>query len=104
MKRVLFVSIIMLGIGILIGYNFPKNEEISFYGEIIEMTDSTIHIQGIPENDINHRGEFILNISPKTKIKGTLQQHTLIKVTYSGSVLESYPAQINDVMKIEIAN
>lgn len=109
MKKILFISFIMLSIGIIIGYTLPNREETSFYGEILEINNSTVHIQGIPENDINHRGEFILNISTKTKLMdnislSNLQKNTLIKLTYSGSILESYPAQINDVTKIELAN
>lgn len=104
---ILFISILLLSIGILIGYNLPKEEEISFYGTVIEINESSLHVQGIPENDINHRGEFVLNITPKTKMinlvsLSELPTNSLIKITYSGNVLESYPAQINDVTKIEL--
>lgn len=113
-KNVIFIcfTIFVLIIGIIIGYYLPKNQEVSFYGEVIKKENSTIHIKGIPENDINHRGEFLLTISPKTKITNNNQSislselpiNTIIRITYSGVVLESYPAQINDVIKIEITN
>ncbi len=78
---------------------------------IIERNDTnnnSIYIQGFKDNDINYKGEFILRISDKTNIgyhSQVLKQEDLnrgdtIKILFSGSVLESYPGQINEVLVI----
>lgn len=102
MKKLILI-IISLCIGIIIGYKLPKEEKLSFYGKVIEVNDSTIHVQGIPENDINHRGEFILNTTTQTIISPSkLPINSIVRVTYTGAVMESYPSQINEVTKIEL--
>lgn len=110
MKKLSIITILSFSIGILIGYYIPTQEETSFYGIVTEITESNLHIQGIPENDISHRGAFILHITSKTKIIGDnssisisdIPIHSTIQISYTGSILESYPAQINNVTEISI--
>lgn len=110
MKKIFLIAILSFITGILIGYLIPTQEETSFYGTVIEVSESNLHIQGIPENDINHRGEFILHITPKTNIIDNnspisisdIPINSTIQAFYTGSILESYPAQINDVTEIAL--
>lgn len=95
MKKIILI-LISLCVGMLIGYHLPKKEEISFYGKILDINNSSIHVQGIPENDINHRGEFIVPSATNFPI------NSIVKITYTGEVLESYPVQINNVVSIEL--
>lgn len=111
----LFLAVIFVFLsGILVGRN-SRQPEISFYAHVLEQTDSYIHVGGIPENDINHRGEFILSLESKNGHLDILDQtgrpidsqslmpNTFIQIFYSGEVTESYPAGINSVSKIILA-
>jgi len=81
------------------------------FAGIIERNDidnKTIYVQGFKDNDINYKGEFVLRISDKTNIgynSQVLKQEDLkrgdtIKILFSGSVLETYPGQIDEVISI----
>ena len=81
------------------------------FAGIIERNDTnnkTLYVSGFKDNDINYTGEFILRISDKTNIgynSQVLKQEDLnrgdtIKILFTGSVLESYPGQINEVLVI----
>lgn len=81
------------------------------FAGIIERNNTdnkTIYVRGFKDNDINYKGEFILKISDKTNMEyngQVLKQEELkrgdtIKILYTGSVLESYPGQIDEVLVI----
>ena len=81
------------------------------FAGIIERNDTnnkTLHVTGFKDNDINYQGEFILKISDKTNIgyySQVLKQEELkrgdtIKILFTGSVLESYPGKIDEVLVI----
>ena len=69
---------------------------------------TTILIEGLETNDINHRGEFDFSIDNdtellwnNTKIKiSDLKEGQNVSITSTGEVLESYPAQLTEVTKI----
>lgn len=76
---------------------------------LTSINDNTLEVSGIPENDVNHRGDFVLVVNNHTKITNMsaeklditdLKIGSLLKVTYSGEVLETYPAKIPDVCEI----
>lgn len=82
----------------------------TFYATITSIHEKYIQVQGLEINDINSRGAFDLSIGDATVLEWrgtTLQLSELdvgdtIAVTYSGYVLETYPAQITDVLKIQL--
>lgn len=91
-------------------YVLPNLSTTTFYATITAIHEKYIQVQGLEINDINSRGAFDLSIGDATVLEWrgtTLQLSELdvgdtIAVTYTGDVLESYPAQITDVLKIQL--
>lgn len=69
---------------------------------------TTILIEGLETNDINHRGEFDFSIDNDTELLwnntkievSDLKEGQDVSITSTGEVLESYPAQLTKVTKI----
>ena len=80
-----------------------KIKEIREYNEI-----TTILIEGLETNDINHRGKFDFSIDDDTELLwnntkielSDLKKGQIVSITSTGEVLESYPAQLTEVTKI----
>lgn len=82
----------------------------TFYAVIEEIRENSILVQGLEINDINGRGAFELTVGDKTELiwRGVpitvkdLREGNTISVTYTGEVLEISPAQIRDVLRIQL--
>ena len=82
----------------------------TFYASISDIRDSTLSVQGMDVNDINFRGDFVLDIVEETKIVWRYTELSFedldvgdkIAATFSGDVLESSPAQITQVEQIQL--
>jgi len=82
----------------------------TFYAEIIEINGSGLLVEGLSINDINFRGQFSLSIDEKTKLEWRYTEISLsdldvgdrISITFSGEILESYPAIIGNAEKIQL--
>ncbi|MBE6607719.1 MAG: DUF3221 domain-containing protein [Ruminococcaceae bacterium] len=82
----------------------------TFYAEIIEINGSSLLVEGLSINDINFRGQFSLSIDEKTKLEWRYTEISLsdldvgdrISITFSGEILESYPAIIGNAEKIQL--
>lgn len=82
----------------------------TFYATIEKIYDSKFLVKGLEVNDINHRGEFYISISENTELtwRGTKLEISdfnvgnNISITYDGSVLETYPAKILNVFRIQL--
>ena len=69
---------------------------------------TTILIEGLETNDINHRGEFDFSIDNDTELLwnntkievSDLKEGQDVSITSTGEVLEIYPAQLTKVTKI----
>ena len=69
---------------------------------------TTILIEGLETNDINHRGDFDFSIGNDTELLwnntkieiSDLKEGQTVLITSTGEVLESYPAQLTEVTKI----
>ena len=80
------------------------------YAEILSVKDNFFHVKGLDVNDINGRGEFTFSVNENTQLiwRGTelsvsdLEAGDRIAFFYTGEVLESYPAQIQNVVKIQL--
>ena len=67
-------------------------------------------VQGLEINDINGRGTFELAVGDKTELiwRGVpitlkdLRAGNTVSVTYTGEVLEISPAQVSDVLRIQL--
>ena len=120
---IILLIIIALVIGYFVGYKraYDKiekasqsinytNEQQIFYAEIKQINDNNILVEGLSVNDINYRGEFTFSIVGETKLewRGTeislseLDVGDNISITFAGEILDSYPAQIKDVIKIQL--
>lgn len=111
----LVVAIGFYFIGYKVAHDRLKNEQINnqmvtFYAEITDIRDSDIRVQGLDVNDINHRGHFTFTIVEETELvwNGTtmipseLNVGDLISITYTGGLLETSPAQICEVVKVQL--
>ena len=69
---------------------------------------TSILIEGLDTNDINHKGEFDFSIDDNTELLwnnteielSDLKEGQNVSITSTGAVLESYPAQLTEVTKI----
>ena len=84
----------------------------AFYATVEDVSDSIVSVKGLDINDINSRGDFEFEIRDKVeiiwrgekKIVSDLKKGQIILILYSGEILESDPACIENVLKVEILN
>lgn len=82
----------------------------TFYAVIKENNDGHMLVEGLDVNDINFRGEFTFTVLPETELTWRYTPVSLsdfdpgdtVSVTFTGEIMESYPAQIADVVKIQL--
>ncbi|MGN1338702.1 MAG: hypothetical protein ACI4WS_00260 [Oscillospiraceae bacterium] len=80
------------------------------YAEILDVNDGFFHVRGLDVNDINGRGEFTFTAKEHTQLiwRGTelslsdFQPGDRIAFFYVGEVLETYPVQVSNVVKIKL--
>ena len=74
---IVLCAVMVAGIFFVIGYKTAYDrieaatttlESQTFYASISDIRDSTLSVQGMDVNDINFRGDFVLNIVEETKI------------------------------------
>ena len=121
---VIMLVIIALVIGYFVGYKraYDKiesasqnvnynNEQQTFYAEIKEINNNNVFlVEGLSVNDINYRGDFTFSVVEETKLewRGTeisisdLKVGDNISITFDGEILDTYPAQIKEVIKIQL--
>lgn len=116
---IIFIVVIALILGYFVGYKraYDKIENANqtidqqtFYAEIKEITDNHFLVQGLTVNDINYRGEFTFSIMGETELlwRGAeielsdLDVGDNIAITFVGEVLESYPAQITEIVRVQL--
>lgn len=117
-----FIVIIVIGvIAYFVGYKSACNDfEVrmdsqfescqSFYATITNISDDNITVEGMKINDINFRGEFMLDITESSRIewRGTeleiseLEVGDNISILFKGLILDSSPALIRDVLRIQL--
>ena len=67
-------------------------------------------MQGLEVNDINFRGEFTFSVTEETALlwRGTAMKLSefdigdSVSITFTGAVLESYPAVIQEVTRVQL--
>lgn len=79
--------------------------------EIREANDTTtVLVEGLESNDINHRGEFDFSIDSDTELLwnntkieiSDLKEGQTVSITSTGEVLERYPAGLTKVIKVVV--
>lgn len=110
---IILAGMILLACGFFLGrVNMKTEETVTFYATIKTVQESGLDVKGLAVNDINYRGDFSLDIHDGTEITwrseniplSDLKPGDRISITYSGAILETYPARITDVQKISLLN
>lgn len=86
------------------------NEFQTFFATISEIKDTSFTVKGMEINDINYRGNFTLPIMEETSYvwRGTelspseLDVGDNISITFYGEILETDPAYIQDVTRVQL--
>lgn len=90
-------------------HNSVSWEEASvFYAQIVERRENTLLVEGLPVNDVNHRGQFSFTLGEDTRLlwRGeeitpeALRPGDTVAVTYSGETLEVYPVMLPQVYQV----
>ena len=84
----------------------------NFFATIEKIDGNNILVNGLGVNDSYYRGNFLLKTDSDTVFEwrctgislSDLRPGNIIQVTFTGIVLESYPAQIGEIRKIELLN
>ena len=80
--------------------NIQSEEEQFFYGKIIEATDSYIIVEPNEGDEIRKTADKI-SIALGKNNDTIYMVGTNLKVTYNGTIMETYPAQV-EAIKIEL--
>lgn len=88
--------------------NAPDMNTKTFYATVESINGNSFVVQGLEVNDINSRGQFTFTVEDTTALEwhnteiqiSDLQAGDTISVTYSGGVTETYPAGIENIIKI----
>ena len=122
MKHATQLLTLVIGIALLLAIGFlcywwgfsngvdTGESTVKFWANVDDIQDDMIFVTGISENDINHRGAYTFVLKPGTKLVeyGTdtavaeLKAGNSVYIHYRGLVLETYPAQIQNVVEIEV--
>lgn len=117
---VVIVLLIFYGISIIaayrMGYRKGDIEKTRFWAKIekIDLEYQNIYVKGSPVNDINHRDAYCFQIEADTIIREMIEENLIcmedlkmgdtVYITYTGDVLETSPATLLDVVKVERFN
>lgn len=117
MKKIFYIIsfVLLLSLAGIGGFFIGKstNQPVigtTFYAVIDDIRDQNIWVSGLDINDINSRGEFYFTIEDTTKLQwrhteislSDLKVGNTISVTYTGLVLETSPAGIEDVIQVQL--
>ena len=90
----------------------PEMEEPTqtFYATITEVRESSLLVEGLEVNDINHRWDFSVPVGENTRITwryedmdfSELKHGQTVSITYRGVVQETDPAGLTDVTWIQL--
>ena len=82
----------------------------TFYAAVDQINGNSLAVTGLEVNDINHRGAFTFSVGEDTVLEwrhapislAELEPGGRVSVTYTGAVLESYPAQLTQVVRVQL--
>lgn len=116
---ILCYSAVLAGAFCFIGYKAacdrmenaaPNSFPQTFYATISDIQGNTFKVTGMEVNDINFRGEFCFSIVEETKITWRYTDISIqdldvgdhISITFTGEILETYPAKIQQVEVVQL--
>ena len=100
-----------LGFVLAKGQQGPKWEEIVvMHAEILERDGAFFHVNGLDCNDVNGQGECTFSVTEDTVLEWRYTPIALedfkagdkVSVTYTGPVMLSEPAQLTQVLRIQL--
>lgn len=82
----------------------------SFYATISDISNDKITVEGMKVNDINFQGKFIFEVEDVSRIEwrhmeleiSELEVGDNISILFKGVIMESNPAWISDVLKVQL--
>lgn len=112
-------SVALAGVSGWIGYkaafgrvedSAPAARPQTFYATVSDIRDNAVTVTGMEVNDINFRGEFCFSVTEETEITwrytdislGDLDAGDNVSITFTGEVMETFPAQIQGVEMIQL--
>ena len=105
----MLIPLLLIGAFFLGRFTAPTTHSRTFYARITQKSGDHLIVEGIPENDVNHRWSFQFDAgSAKLTWRYTditmddLDVGDLIAITYTGEVLEISPAIIKNVLEIQL--
>lgn len=107
----LIIGILAFFLGYMMDNYFNgQNVNQTFYATITEIDEEILVADGLEVNDINFRGLFSLSVTQVDKYEWryeTIEANQLevgdnISITFRGDILESSPAQLQDVTRIQV--
>jgi len=92
--------------------NNDKKSGETFFATIDRIENESILVSGLSNNDLNFQTQFYLHTDDNTIFEWRctginitdLEAGNIVKVTFRGAIAESYPAQIGNVIKVELLN
>lgn len=91
--------------------NNKMTESQTFYAVIEYIDENNVaKVQGLSVNDVNYRGEFMFTIEEDTEIMlrydnidvKDLEPGDIVAITFSGPILETSPAGLSEINKIQL--
>lgn len=106
----ILVCLLVAGAFFLGRYTAPGEYSNTFYATIDSVSGNAVAVTGLEVNDINHRGQFHFSLDEDVEITwryaplsaGELKAGQTIAITYTGPVLETWPAGLTKVLKIQL--
>ena len=101
MKR-MTIFVFVLCMGILLSGCGDTKDQYTFKGTILEINKNSILMEPLEGEDILKSSDRISIGIKDIELPENLLEGDIIEITYSGGVMESYPAQISDIISIKI--
>lgn len=114
----LLFSLVLAAVCFCVGFHLGQRRETgtvfqpdqTFYAEILSIRDNSLHVSGLSVNDINFRSEFTFSVSADTLIQwhctdlslDQLEEGDHIAVSFSGEILETFPARVLNVTRLQL--
>lgn len=101
MKR-MTIFVFVLCMGILLSGCGDAKDQYTFKGTVLEINENSILMEPLEGEGILKSSDRISIGIKDIELPENLLGGDIVEVTYSGEVMESYPAQISDIISIKI--
>ncbi|WFA09300.1 DUF3221 domain-containing protein [Tissierella sp. Yu-01] len=98
------LSTLLSGCGKVTNHDSNKSNSDTFTGTILEINEESILVEPLEGEDILKSADKISVNTKGIELPEDFIEGNVVEIIYSGEILESYPAQINDVSGINIVD